>query len=128
ALRRRRARVGGISHRHRLHDDRGAAADLDAADFHADRAVKLRNGHEILMLTCSEIHQLANAPTLQLQMKAIVVRAFGGPDVLRLEDAPALAPAPAEVLVRVRAAGVNPADTYIRAGTYAAKPPLPYTP
>jgi len=31
-------------------------------------------------------------------------------------------------LVRVHAAGVNPYDTYMRAGTYAIKPPLPYTP
>ena len=30
--------------------------------------------------------------------------------------------------MRVRAAGVNPVDTYIRTGTYARKPPLPYTP
>src|SRR6185369_5805971 len=61
-------------------------------------------------------------------MKSIVVRVFGGPDVLRLEDAPALTPGPEQVLVRVRAAGVNPADTYVRTGTYAIKPPLPYTP
>ena len=32
------------------------------------------------------------------------------------------------MLVRVKAAGVNPADTYMRSGNYAAKPPLPYTP
>ena len=61
-------------------------------------------------------------------MKAIRVREFGGPEVLKLEDVPDLKPGPGEVVVRVRAAGVNPVETYIRAGTYARKPSLPYTP
>src|SRR4029079_12821118 len=60
-------------------------------------------------------------------MRAIVVREFGNPDVMRVEDV-TLTPSPSQVLVRVRAAGVNPVDTYIRSGTYAIKPPLPYTP
>ena len=61
-------------------------------------------------------------------MRSIVVKDFGGPDVMRLEDLPTPAPTPTQVLVRVHAAGVNPVDTYIRSGTYAVKPPLPYTP
>ncbi len=61
-------------------------------------------------------------------MKAIRVREFGGPEVLRLEEVPDPRPGRGEVLVRVRAAGVNPVDTYIRGGQYAIKPPLPYTP
>jgi NADPH2:quinone reductase len=61
-------------------------------------------------------------------MRTILVRAFGGPEVLRLEDAPAPTPGAGDVLVRVRAAGVNPVDTYIRSGAYARKPDLPYTP
>lgn len=61
-------------------------------------------------------------------MKAIVVHAFGGPEELKLEEIPTPKPAAGQVLVRVRAAGVNPYDTYMRAGTYAVKPPLPYTP
>ena len=61
-------------------------------------------------------------------MKAIVVHEFGGPEVLKLEDVPTPRPAAGQVLVRVRAAGVNPYDTYMRNGTYAVKPPLPYTP
>lgn len=61
-------------------------------------------------------------------MKAIRAHEFGGPDVLRLEDLPEPAPGAGEVLVRIRAAGVNPVDTYIRTGTHARKPSLPYTP
>ena len=61
-------------------------------------------------------------------MKAIQVRQFGGPEVLTLQEIPTPTPGPGEVLVRVRAAGVNPYDTYMRNGSYAIKPPLPYTP
>jgi NADPH2:quinone reductase len=61
-------------------------------------------------------------------MKAILVREFGGPEVLKLEEVPTPRPAAGQALVRIHAAGVNPYDTYMRAGTYAIKPPLPYTP
>lgn len=61
-------------------------------------------------------------------MKAIRVREFGGPEVLRLEEVPDVQPGSGQVVVRVRAAGVNPVDTYIRTGAYAVKPALPYTP
>ncbi|MFZ0916740.1 MAG: NADPH:quinone reductase [Candidatus Udaeobacter sp.] len=61
-------------------------------------------------------------------MKAIRVHEFGAPEVLRVEEVPTPQPGSDQVLVRVHAIGVNPVETYIRAGTYASKPTLPYTP
>jgi len=61
-------------------------------------------------------------------MKAIRVKQFGGPEVMHLEDVPDLKPGPAQVVVRIHAAGVNPVESYIRAGTYGRLPNLPYTP
>jgi NADPH:quinone reductase len=60
-------------------------------------------------------------------MKAIIVTAFGGPEVLKLQDVPDPKPGEGEMLVRVHAAGVNPVDTYVREGKYpglTAKPPF----
>jgi NADPH2:quinone reductase len=61
-------------------------------------------------------------------MRAIQVHKFGGPEVLELHEVVTPRPTVGEILVRVRAAGVNPYDTYMRNGTYAIKPSLPYTP
>jgi NADPH:quinone reductase-like Zn-dependent oxidoreductase len=52
-------------------------------------------------------------------MKAIVVHEYGGPEVLKYEDAPRPEPKENEALVRVIAAGVNPVDALIRSGKYA---------
>jgi NADPH:quinone reductase-like Zn-dependent oxidoreductase len=49
-------------------------------------------------------------------MKAIRVHEYGGPEVLRYEEAPRPEPGPGEVLVRIRAAGVNPVDWKVREG------------
>ncbi len=59
-------------------------------------------------------------------VKAILVRAVGGPDALSLEDVPEPAPQPGEALVRVKAAGVNFIDVYHRTGLYPM--PIPFTP
>ena len=60
-------------------------------------------------------------------MKAIRVEEFGGPEVLQLAEVPVPQPEAGQVLVRLRAVGVNPVETYIRSGNYARKPELPFT-
>ncbi|MDB6068013.1 MAG: Alcohol dehydrogenase zinc-binding domain protein [Pedosphaera sp.] len=57
-------------------------------------------------------------------MKAACIHAFGGPEVVNLEDVPKPQPGSAEILVRVHAAGVNPVDWKIREG-HLGKFPLP---
>lgn len=59
-------------------------------------------------------------------MKAIVVSEYGGPEVLKLQEMPAPKPGKGEVLVRLKAVGVNFVEIYQRRGTYPKK--LPYIP
>jgi NADPH2:quinone reductase len=61
-------------------------------------------------------------------MKAIRVQQFGEPEVLQVAEIPDLMPGAGQILVRLHAAGINPVETYIRAGKYAKLPDLPYTP
>jgi NADPH:quinone reductase-like Zn-dependent oxidoreductase len=62
-----------------------------------------------------------------MKMKAIVLREFGGPEVLRLEEVPVPAPGPDEVLIRVANVSVNVTlDIAVRKGLYARKPVLPH--
>jgi NADPH2:quinone reductase len=61
-------------------------------------------------------------------MKAIRVHEYGGPAVMKLEDVSDPNAGPGDVVVSIRAAGVNPVDAYMHTGTYVRKPALPYTP
>jgi NADPH:quinone reductase-like Zn-dependent oxidoreductase len=61
-------------------------------------------------------------------MRAIVVRAHGGPDALVLEERPMPEPGPGQVRVRVRAAGVNHLDAWVRRGVPGHAFPLPIVP
>ncbi|HEU4629515.1 MAG TPA: NAD(P)H-quinone oxidoreductase [Gemmatimonadaceae bacterium] len=58
-------------------------------------------------------------------MRTVVITRPGGPDVLEVVDRPVPTPAPGEVLVRVRAAGLNRADLLQRRGGYPAPPGVP---
>ena len=61
-------------------------------------------------------------------MKAIIVREFGPPEVMKLDEIETPRATGTQVLVRVHTVGVNPVETYIRSGNYAGLPTLPYTP
>jgi NADPH:quinone reductase len=61
-------------------------------------------------------------------MKAIVCKTWGGPETLALEDLPSPRPGPGEVVIDVKAAGVNFPDVLIIQNKYQVKPPLPFTP
>lgn len=67
----------------------------------------------IVVLLLSTGLSLAATPT---RMRAVVLVGTGGPEVLQLQTVPVLTPAAGEVLIRVYAASVNPADTKIRNG------------
>jgi NADPH2:quinone reductase len=56
-------------------------------------------------------------------MPAIVLREFGGPEVLQLREIPRPVPGAGQILVRVKASSVNPVDTKIRSGMLAAIAP-----
>jgi NADPH:quinone reductase len=58
-------------------------------------------------------------------MRAVQMSRFGGPDVLEIVETPTPQPGPGQVLLRVRAAGVNFADTLMRQNRYALTPELP---
>jgi len=61
-------------------------------------------------------------------MKALVCEAYGPIDTLVVKDIPSPAPGPKQVLIEVRAAGVNFPDALMVQGLYQVKPPLPFTP
>ncbi|MGE4218192.1 MAG: NADPH:quinone oxidoreductase family protein [Alphaproteobacteria bacterium] len=61
-------------------------------------------------------------------MKAVTVAEFGPPESLRWAEMPAPQPGPGQVAIRVRAAGLNFADTLMVAGKYQVKPDLPFVP
>jgi NADPH2:quinone reductase len=61
-------------------------------------------------------------------MKALLCKTLGLPDTLVVEDVPDPVPGPGEVLLEMKAAGVNFPDVLIIQGKYQAKPPLPFSP
>jgi NADPH:quinone reductase len=61
-------------------------------------------------------------------MRAVICRAWGEVDTLRVEEVAPPAPGPDEVLIAVEATGVNYADSLMVAGRYQTRPPFPFSP
>src|SRR5512135_2629720 len=61
-------------------------------------------------------------------MKAAVVTRFGPPEVLQVRDWPTPVPGDRDVLIRVKAIGLNFADVMARLGVYPAIPDPPFVP
>lgn len=61
-------------------------------------------------------------------MKAMIARELGGPEVLKAEEIASPEPGPGQILVRVRACGVNFADSLVLKGKYQVQPELPFSP
>ena len=61
-------------------------------------------------------------------MKAIIVREYGDESVMKLEETETQKPGAGEILVQIKAAGVNPVDTYVRQGNHPSAPSVPFTP
>ena len=59
-------------------------------------------------------------------MRAVVLERFGGPEVLEAREMPDPAPKPGEVVVRVRACGINHLDLWVRAGLPGLEPEMPH--
>ena len=82
----------------------------------------------VVLTTLTVVPLFAQPP--RSTMKAVVVHEYGGPEVLKYEDAPKPEPKENEMLVRVIAAGVNPVDDGLRSGHYSKYfgPKPPFTP
>ena len=61
-------------------------------------------------------------------MKAVLCKQYGMPDTLVLEEVASLAPAAGQLVVSMKAAGVNFPDALIIQGKYQVKPPMPFSP
>ena len=69
-----------------------------------------------------------SAAMSSVMMKTAQVKEFGAPESIQVHETTRPVPKAGQVLVKIKAAGVNPVETYIRSGQYAHLPPLPWTP
>jgi NADPH:quinone reductase-like Zn-dependent oxidoreductase len=85
-----------------------------------------QEGHRVMnrllpLMIAAGLTTAGTAQSPPSTMKAIVVQQTGGPEVLKVQDAPRPQPKDDEVLIRIMAAGVNPVDAFIRAGRFGGE-------
>src|SRR2546428_10840972 len=61
-------------------------------------------------------------------MRAVICRAWGPVDDLKLEDVAPPTPGPGQLVIDIKATGVNYADSIMVAGRYQTRPPFPFSP
>ncbi len=71
-------------------------------------------------------HKASNGTVPSKTMKAVMLRQFGGPEVLRVEEIDIPEPKPGHMVIKVLAAGLNRLDHYLRAGSVIPTLPLPH--
>src|SRR5690348_14629530 len=81
----------------------------------------MKTGRLVLSISLTTFVVASFAQSPKPMMKAIVVHEYGGPEVLKYQDAPKPEPKDDEILVRVIAAGVNPVDSYVRQGRFGKR-------
>ena len=81
----------------------------------------------VRVVAASQTTDSAGIFHLNVEMKAVRIHRFGGPEVIHIEDIPKPVPNAREVVVKVEAAGVGPWDALIRRGDSALPQTLPLT-
>jgi len=126
---------GGETGNHIGKIDNGYFADLvilnsnpvDDIAHASDINTVIKNG---VAYAANSLLPSSTAPPQAKMMKAVVAHEYGGPEMLKYEDAPVPEPKENEILVKVIAAGVNSFDGLLRSGKYAKifKMQLPWIP
>src|SRR5207245_9533503 len=99
-------------------------------DATSDASIYLTGKNDFSMIDngkTTRSKQMTSSNDAKATMKAVRIHAFGGPEELRYEDVPRPAPKPGEVLIRIHASAVNPADWKFRSGFFGKDIPLPLT-
>src|SRR6266478_8557711 len=98
--------------------------------FRSQRFVTTRFSRRLapgICSSCRKFEPVSGFSGTENYMRIITQRTFGGPEVLELQEADRPQGLPTEVIVRVRAVGLNPVEAYIRSGDFPMLGQPPFT-